>query len=112
MKKDATGKTSNFTFRVDDVTRKGDSLKLRLEISWKGKDAPVKKILFRKVDGTELKAKGNLKSSYMMNDDFKGIYEYVVPSGEKELNVILVKKAGEEVLVPLDMKVGLGGPVK
>lgn len=43
MKKDATGKTSNFTFRVDDVTRKGDSLKLRLEISWKGKDAPVKK---------------------------------------------------------------------
>ena len=35
-----------------------------------------------------------------------------IPSTDAELKVVLFKKTGREVQVPLDLKVGLGGPAR
>lgn len=101
----------NMKLKVNKVVAAGNSLKVELELSRKGKGAQVEKMLFRNMDGTELKAEGKRQGFYTVNEDYTGNYEYALPAGTAELQVVLVKKAGEEVQVPLDLKVGLGGAV-
>lgn len=95
---------------VENAVIKDGSIALNLKLSRKSKDVPVGRILFQKMDGTVLEAKGNPKRIYMANGDYAVEYEYAIPSADAELKVVLFKKTGREVQVPLDLKVGLGGP--
>ncbi|RYT97209.1 hypothetical protein EAJ17_08310 [Akkermansia sp. aa_0143] len=112
MKKGATASAGHVALTVENAVVKDGSIKLNLKLSRKNKDVPVGRILFQKMDGTALEAKGGTKHIYLAQEDYTVECEYAIPSADAELKVVLFKKTGREVQVPLDLKVGLGGPAR
>ena len=112
MKKGATASAGHVALTVENAVVKDGSVTLNLKLSRKNRDVPVDRILFQKMDGAALEAEGNPKQVHMANENYTVEYEYVIPSTDAELKVVLFKKTGRKVQVPLDLKVGLGGPAR
>ncbi|MCD8062768.1 MAG: hypothetical protein LUE13_10620 [Akkermansiaceae bacterium] len=112
MKKGATASVGHVALKVENAVVKDGSITLNLKLSRKNRDVPVGGILFQKMDGTPLEAKCGTRHIYLAQENYAVEYEYAIPSDDAELKVVLFKKTGREVQVPLDLKVGLGGPAR